>query len=277
MPAILWHLVVMRHLRRLALLGAALACAGCFQMTTIVHLNGDGSGTIDHSMLITKAALAQIRQFSALGGRGQTIDFVSEDQARKMAATLGPGVSYVSSDAINTPLGEGRNSKYAFADINTLRISSQPEVPGGISVKSQAFSTNSSTITCSFARDPNGNAILKINLPELNLQSALGNANTGDAGITQQLAMVRALLAGARILIGVEPAGQLVKTTSPFVDGSRVTLLDVNLDQVLANEALIAQVQAAKTPEEMKTALTGVPGLRLALEREVTIEFTPAK
>jgi hypothetical protein len=101
-------------------------------MTTIVHLNGDGSGTIDHSMLITKAALAQIRQFSALGGRGQTIDFVSEDQARKMAATLGPGVSYVSSEAINTPLGEGRNSKYAFADINTLRISSQPEVPGGI-------------------------------------------------------------------------------------------------------------------------------------------------
>jgi len=267
----------MKHLHRLALLGAALACAGCFQMTTIVHLNGDGSGTIDHSMLITKAALAQIRQFSALGGRGQTIDFVSEEQARKMAATLGPGVSYVSSEAINTPLGEGRNSKYAFADINTLRISSQPEVPGGISVKTQAFSTNSNTITCSFARDPNGNAILKINLPELNLQGALGNANTGDAGITQQLAMVRALLAGARILIGVEPAGQLVKTTSPFVDGTRVTLLDVNLDQVLANEALIAQVQAAKTPEEIKTALTGVPGLRIALEREVTIEFTPAK
>jgi hypothetical protein len=277
MAAILWHVVVMRHLRLMALLGAALACGGCFQMTTIVHLNGDGSGTIDHSMLITKAALAQIRQFSALGGRGQTIDFVSEDQARKMAQTLGPGVSYVSSEAINTPLVEGRNSKYAFADINTLRISPQPETPGGISVKTQAFSNDRNAITCSFARDPNGNAILKINLPELNLQSALGNANTGDAGITQQLAMVRALLAGARILIGVEPAGQLVKTTSPFVDGTRVTLLDVNLDQVLANEALIAQIQAAKTPEETKAALTGVPGLRIALEREVTIEFTPAK
>jgi hypothetical protein len=278
MPAILWHLVVMRYLRRLALLAAALVCGGCFQMTTVVHLNGDGSGTIDHSMLITKAALAQIRQFSALaGGRGQTIDFVSEDQAKRMAETLGSGVSYISSEAINTPLGEGRNSKYAFADINTLRISPQPETPGGISVKTQAFSTDSNAITCSFARDPNGNAILKINLPELNLQSALGNANTGDARITQQLAMVRSLLAGARILIGVEPVGQLVKTTSPFVDGARVTLLDVNLDQVLANEALIAQVQAAKTPEETKAALSGVPGLRIALEREVTIEFTPPK
>ncbi len=89
--------------------------------------------------------------------------------------------------------------------------------------------------------------------------------------------MARALLAGARILIGVEPAGQVVRTTSPFVDGARVTLLDVNLDQALANQTLITQVQAAKTPEETKAALTGVPGLRIVLEREVTIEFTPAK
>jgi hypothetical protein len=268
----------MRHLRLVALLLIAVACGGCFQMTTVVHLNGDGSGTIDHSMIITKAALAQVRQFSMLaGGRGQTIDFVSEEQAKKMADTLGAGVSYVSSEVVNTAVGEGRTSRYAFTDINTLRISPQPETPGGLSVKTQAFSSNSSAITCAFARDPNGNGILKINFPELNLQSALGNANTGDKGFAQQLAMVRTLLAGARILIGVEPAGQLVKTTSAFVDGPRVTLLDVNLDQVLANEALIAQVQAAKTPEETRAALTGVPGLRIVLDREVTIEFTPAK
>jgi len=247
-------------------------------MTTTVRLNGDGSGTIDHSMLITKAALAQLRQLSALGGgRGQTLDFVSEDQAKKMAETLGPGVTYVSSEPINTPVGEGRNSRYAFTDINTLRISPQPQSPGGISVKTQAFSPDSNTITCSFAHAANGNGLLTISLPELNLQSAFGNANTGDAGITQQLAMARTLLAGARVLIGVEPAGQLVATSSPFVDGPQVTLLDVNLDQVLANEALIAKVQAAKTSEEMKAALTGVPGLRIVLERQVTIEFTPTK
>ena len=247
-------------------------------MTTTVRLNGDGSGTIDHSMLITKAALAQLRQLSALGGgRGQTLDFVSEDQAKKMAETLGPGVTYVSSEPINTPVGEGRNSRYAFTDINTLRISPQPQSPGGISVKTQAFSPDSNTITCSFAHAANGNGLLTISLPELNLQSAFGNANTGDAGITQQLAMARTLLAGARVLIGVEPVGQLVATSSPFVDGPQVTLLDVNLDQVLANEALIAKVQAAKTSEEMKAALTGVPGLRIVLERQVTIEFTPTK
>jgi hypothetical protein len=89
--------------------------------------------------------------------------------------------------------------------------------------------------------------------------------------------MARALLAGARIVIAVEPAGELVKTSSPFVDGARVTLLDVNLDEVLANETLIAKVKAATTPEETRAALSGVPGLRIALDREVTIEFTPTK
>ena len=78
----------MKHLRLAALFCVSVACGGCFQMTTIVRLNGDGSGTIEHSMLITKAALAQIRQFSALGGRGQTIDFVSEEQAKKMTDSL---------------------------------------------------------------------------------------------------------------------------------------------------------------------------------------------
>lgn len=268
----------MPHIR-LALLLACAACGGgCFQMSTIVHVNGDGSGTIDHSMLITRAALAQLRQFSMLGGgRNKPIDFVSEEQARKMTESLGPGVTYVSSTKTETPLGEGRRSVYAFTDISTLRINPAPEPPGGVSVKTQAFSTDNGTITCTFARDPGGNAVLRINLPELDLRGALGNTNTADAGFSQQLAMARALLAGARILIGVEPVGTLVKTSSPFVDGGRVTLLDVNLDEVLANEALIAKVQAATTPEETKAALTGVPGLRMATAREVTIEFTPAR
>ena len=77
--------------------------------------------------------------------------------------------------------------------------------------------------------------------------------------------------------IGVEPAGQLVRTNSPYADGGHVTLLDVNLDQVLTNEALLTRLQTSRTPEEIKAALTDVPGLKIALDREVTIEFTPVK
>lgn len=248
-------------------------------MTTVLSVKGDGSGTIDHTMLVTKAALAQLRNFGALagGGRGQGLDLVSEDQARAMASSLGPGVSYVSSSPIDTPLAEGRRATYAFTDITQLRISQQPAPPGGLSIKTQGLSTDAGTITCTFTHEANGNAVLHIHLPEANIPSAIAEANPDNPSVAQQLAMVRTMLAGARVVVAVEPAGTLVRTNSPYVDGQRVTLLDANIDQLLGNEALLARLRTAKGPDEIKAALQDTPGLKITLEREVTIEFTPAK
>jgi hypothetical protein len=264
----------MRIARFAAVLAFACTAAGCFQMTTVVKLNGDGSGTIDHTMLVTKAALAQLRNFAALGGgRAQPIDLTSEDQARSMADALGPGVAYLSSDPIDTPLGEGRHAVYAFRDISQVRISQRPRTDG-LPVKVDA---GSGDITCTLTQESNGNAVLHINLPEISLPAGFGGASTGNANFAQQMALVRSLLAGARVSIGVEPSGELVKTSSPYVDGGSVTLLDVNLDQVLTNEALLTKLQSSTTPDEIKAALKDVPGLKITLDREVTIEFTPAK
>lgn len=265
------------------LLAAAIVAGGCFQMTTIVKINGDGSGTIDHSMLVTKAALAQLRNFAALAGAGRgqaNVDFVSEDQARSMANTLGPGVSYVSSEPIDTPLGQGRRSTYSFTDISQVRISQQPEAPAGMPVGRQGLGDGE--ITCSMTHELNGNAVVHIHLPEMKtpeLPMAPMRGSTPDANpaMAQQFAMVRALLAGARLTIAMEPAGRLVRTNGPYIDGARVTLLDVDLDQLLGNEAVLARLQDAKTPEALKEALKDVPGLKVPFEREVTIEFTPAK
>jgi hypothetical protein len=267
----------MRSFGLALVLGAALASGGCFQMTTVVSVKGDGSGTIDHTMLITKAALARLRQFAALsGGRGQSIDLVSEEQARANAATLGPGVTYVSSSPIDTPLVQGRRATYAFTDITQLHISEQPATPAGVSIKTQDLSTDTVPITLTITHEANGNAVLHINLPDPSLPAGFGGT-TDNAGRAQQLAMVRTLLAGARILIAVEPQGTLVKTTSPYVDGQRVTLVDVDLDQLLGNDALIARLQATTSADEIRAAVKDAPGVKITLDREVTIEFTPAK
>jgi hypothetical protein len=272
--AILRHCVKMRFVRFAAILLFAVNAAGCFQMTTVVTVNGDGSGTIDHTLLVTKAALAQLRNFSALGGgRAQSLDLTSEDQARAMADTLGPGVAYLSSEPVDTPLGEGRHAVYAFRDISQVRISQQPSADG-LPVRMNA---RSGDITCSLTHEPNGHAVLHINLPDVSVPANFASGANGNPGLAQQLALIRSLLAGARVSIGVEPDGQIVKSSSPFVEGGRVTLLDANLDQILSNETLLTRLQESKTPEDVKAALVDVPGLKLTLDREVTIEFTPAK
>lgn len=43
------------------------------------------------------------------------------------------------------------------------------------------------------------------------------------------------------------------------------------------HETLMTRVQAAKTADDMKTVLKDAPGLKIDFEREITIEFTPAK
>jgi hypothetical protein len=255
---------------RLSVVAAAVLSSGCFQMTTVMTVKGDGSGTIDHRMLFTRQALAQLKQFAALGGGRQAIDPTSEQQAQEMAGTLGPGVSYVSSQPVSTPAGEGRDAVYAFTDVSQLRVSTQPAPPGGAAIQAGGLSTVGDTLTFSLTREGNGNAVLHINVPQSSLVGALSSN-----AAPQQMAMIKSLLAGARLSLGVEPDGALVRTNSAYVDGPRVTLLDVDLDQVLNDETLAGRLQAATTPEQLKAALKDVPGLKLTLEKEITIEFMP--
>jgi hypothetical protein len=259
------------------LLAGALTSGACFQMTTVLKVNGDGSGTITHEMDYTRAALAQLKQFAALGGgRGGAADPLSEQQARNTTASIGPGVTYVSSSPVTTPLGQGRTAIYAFTDVSQLRISTQPAAPGGLAIKTQGFNTQPSaaeSITFTMTHEANGNAVLHIHVPEPNYLDFFGSPQAA-----AQIGMIKTMLAGARVLLAAEPAGTLVHTSSPFVEGQRVTLLDIDLNQVLADETLLPRIQAAAaTPAEAKAILLSAKGLKINLDPEITIEFTPAK
>jgi hypothetical protein len=263
----------MRSFRGALLLCAALVSGACFQMTTVLHINGDGSGTIDHRMIYSTQALAQLRQFAGFGGgRGATLDPLSEDQFRNMAASIGPGVSYVKSELITVPTGQGRAATFAFTDVSQLRISTQPAAPGNIAITAGGLSTTSESITFSLTREPAGTTALHIHVPEPNFLDALGTP-----AAASQIGMVKTMLAGAKVLLMAEPAGTLVKTSSPFVADGRVTLLEIDLDEVLKDETLLPRLQAAKTQDEAKAIVQQATGLKINLDRDITIEFTPAR
>lgn len=254
----------------LVIAAAAAACSGCFQMSTTLKVNGDASGTIDQRLVFTGAALAQIQQFSALGGPdAKKFDPVSEDQARAGAAKIGPGVTYVTSTAINDASGQGRETTYAFGNVNQLRIMQQPGGPGGVSVGGTPES-----IAFTLTTLENGNSLLTIGMPAFSPPGVSG-PGAGRSPSPAQLAMVRQMLAGARITIAVEPSGKIVRTSSPFVDGQRVTLIDIDLDQLMKDE-VITRMRDVKSLDEMKAAMKDVPGLKVSLDRETTIEFSPA-
>jgi hypothetical protein len=268
----------MRYARLLVLVCAALVSGACFQLSTVLTVNTDGSGTIRQRMLFTQAALAQLQQLAALGGSGgsQNFDPLSEQQARDAAAGLGPGVTYVSSMPISTNEGQGRDITYAFRDINQLHLAQTPPAPGGLSVNSPGLGTDAQ-VAFALTRQPDGGSLLRVITPRAPLAPGAGNAAPGLGGnnlpSADQMALIRPMFAGARMSLAIEPAGQLIRTSSPYVDGQRVTLLDVDIDSLLANDALLKSLQAAKSPDETKNLLKDVPGIKLNLDPEVTIEF----
>lgn len=265
-----------RSAQRLALLlTLAFTSAGCFESTTILRVRADGSGTLQQRTVIKKAALAQLRSFSALGGGRATLDPLSEDQARSLAASLGPGVTFVSSTAIDTDEGEGRESTYAFTDVSQLRVSEQPPAPGGVTIRTQGLGTDAPAITLGLTHEPGGSAVLHILVPPPAIFAGPDGTGGINPVVIAQLQAVKGMLAGAHLLLAVEPDGAIVRSSSPYVDGPRVTLLEIDLDKMLADDTFLTRLQAAKTPDEVRAVVKDAPGLRINLDPEITVEFTP--
>ena len=246
---------------------AGLTNAACFQFVTLLSVKPDASGTLNVRTVFSPAALEQVRKLSALGAGAA--DPLSEQQARELATQIGTGVVYVSSTPIKGPEGEGREALYSFTNINDVRVTQQATPPiGGLA------SSSSQVITFSLDQPTGGgNAVLRIRMPTGTLPTQMlpvGPAGTAPTAL--EIAGLRQMVGGARITIAVEPAGTLVRTSSPYQDANRVTLFDVDADQLLTVEAL-GKLRELKGPADLKSA--NLPGLKIVVDPEVTIEFAP--
>lgn len=266
--------------RLAAALLPTLVLAGCLQSNTIVRVNADGSGTLENQTVMTAAALAQMRQLTgALRGANAQIDPFSEEQARSVAAQMGEGVTLLSSAPIKTGESEGRATVYAFRDITKLRVSQAPATPGGASIRGGGIAAGGDRgmVTIDLDRTAAGNALLTLHTPGDPLSALfnqIGSVNRQGGPVpADQIAMMRQMLGGLRIALRVEPMGRVIRSNSPYVDGQTVTLFDIDVDALLKDENAFARLQSAKTPAETAAALTNVPGVKIAPERDITIEF----
>ena len=252
----------------------AVPLAGCFQSSTVIHVKADGSGTIEQRTLLTENAMDQLRTLAILGGgSADSIDPTSEAQAKALAASIGPGVTYVSSMPLTVEKYQGRETLYAFSDITQLRVSEEPSLPGNVKLP-VAAAGSTPPIAFALDRKPDGNSVLRILVPSPAIFPTGPNGETQPPTL-QQITMVKQLLAGARLTVVMEPDGRLVQTSSPFVDGNRVTLIDVDIDRASSDPDLAKKLQSITRPEDAKAAINSIPGLKITLDSEITIEFSP--
>ena len=85
---------------------------------------------------------------------------------------------------------------------------------------------------------------------------------------------------GLHMGMAVDVEGKIVKTNSPYVEGSKVTLMDIDFDPLFSDEKgfkALSEKLEKSMGDERKTmeALKGFKGLRIVTEPEVSIEFAP--
>ena len=266
---------------RLAVVILIAACSsGCITAITSIKLRPDGSGTIEQSLSMNAAAAAQLSSLAkGFGGEegkkgSAEPEFFSEAEMKSAATKFGSGVTFVSSAPIKTADRVGRVATYAFTDITRLRIDQKPQT-GDLPAPTEAAGED---MLFRFMKTPAGTSALTVVFPEAKLEEARKEAAEKQGTATPavdpaQLAMMKKIFEGLRVEIGVDVLGTIVKTNSPYVTGSRVTLLEMNFSELLNNDALLASVAQPKSIEEAKRLLKDVKGFKVNLDREVTIEF----
>ena len=271
---------------RLAILPlVALLTGGCIDFETVVKVKADGSGTLVQSMTMSAENMEMMKSMKGNGAKVEVgsapmaLEPKDIEQAKAEAAKLGEGVTFVKAEPIDTKEAKGMRAVYAFKDVTKLKVSQKPTPPGGAAAPGGSDVDDSMKFGLSKAA--NGNAVLTVAMPDLKAAAAKpagGNKTAAKApeAPPEAIGMMKQMFKGLRIAIAVEPEGKVVQTSSPFLEGSRVTLMEMNFDSLVADEAKLQQFNAAMeggSIADAKRLMNGLKGVKISLDPEVKIEF----
>jgi hypothetical protein len=262
----------MTSLRRLGLvIIIAAASTGCLRSTTTIDLKADGSGTIVQETAVSTQALGMLQGMA--GANAQSGDkppqLFGEEQARKAATTM--GVTFVSGEPIKTGELDGYRARYSFADISKVSV----KMDQGADSLTAGGDTRKPPFAFGFNRAP-ATSTLTIQMPEQAPGSAGGmplpGAATSDAEkaqAAQALAMMKMMMRGLYVDVALNVDGRVIKTNAPYVEGSRVTLMQIDFDKLISDDAAMQKLLTVKDVKDLAT----IPGLKIVADPKITVEF----
>ncbi|MET0552951.1 MAG: hypothetical protein ABW221_07935 [Vicinamibacteria bacterium] len=279
--------------RLAAVLALGVGASGCLAVDMLVKVKGDGSGTVEKSLTMNPEAMQQMAaEMKASGGDAsvktkdpstitdkELLDGPFDpEELKKEAAKMGPGVTFVSATPVREKTRMGVKAVFAFKDVNQLVLNQKPLPEGGPGAKSSPEDEVRFALT-----KKGGNSVLTLKSKPFDLKSGAPkpkpSGSPAPAGMEKMaegmFEMMKPMLKGLRITVGVEVDGALVKTNSPYVEGNRVTFLDMDFGALLADEKALKAFgeDMEGSLSQQKAALAKVKGMKVHLEPEMVVEF----
>jgi hypothetical protein len=259
----------MRSCRFLVVLFATCFLTACLNSTTLVKLNPDGSGTVEQTTLVNMAAL------KGMAGGQSSAPMSNREELERTAARMGKGVRLVSTEPAKGANGfEGTKAIFSFDDINQVEVSQDPNMGGrSDGAKSESpvkfnFTRNgaTSTLTINIADRPGSGKpetpAAPTEMPDLTNPMIMG--------------MIKSMFQGFKINLDLEVAGSIVKTNAEYVAGPRITLLEMDMAALLADEAKLKALQGKVSPDasfsDIKPYLKDIKGIKID-GPSISVEF----
>lgn len=266
-------------LRVFALLVLGIASSGCINSTSLIRVKTDGSGTIEQTMLVNMAAVKGLMagMGAAAGKEKESAEPVLNEADFKRAAER-MGVRPVSLTPMKDGNFQGQKAVYEFDDITKVRVDQDPQMSGSAAGKFASAARSSNPIRFNLTRQ-GATSILTISVDEKLAAEASTRAQQApsldqiDPGMMQ---MIKTVFDGFHVAIDLEVDGKIIKTNADYVDGSRITLLDVDMASVLAEpdklSALQTKIKPGATLSELRPFLKDIKGVKVN-HPTVTIEY----
>ena len=256
-----------------------LVFAGCLQVETTVKVNKDGSGTINEKVLFSKSFVSMIREFTlAFQDSGSTEDFslYEEENIIADAKDYGDNVEYVSYNKISIENWEGYEAVYSFDDITKVTITPDPD--SKVDLEEEAVSNELHEEHYFFKFVKGDSPQLIIDRPDLELNADIDEneeSEESEQSSDQDGEEFIKLMEGMKIEIMVEVEGEITNTNATYVQGSKVTLFQMDFGEMMKNKEEFKKFKQHEPQniEEMKGYLDKLPGIKIEVEKPVTINF----
>jgi len=259
----------MRFTRVLLAVVTSVALTGCINSTTLVKLNADGSGTVEQTTLMNLAAIKGMMPGAEkqMGGA-----VVNKADLERTAARMGKGVRLVSAEPMKGANGfEGSKAIFAFDDINQVQVSQGPNLSGSSNGRMSAEPSDNDPVKFTLTRS-GGTSTLTIAFVDkpasgVSMQAGDKPGDMPDLTNPMLMGMLKTMFAGFKLNIDLEVAGAIVKTNAEYVSGSRLTLLEMDMDALLADEAklkaLQGQIGSEPSFSAIKPFLKDIKGIKV--------------
>ena len=276
----------MKYLYKLLVLSAfGIFLSGCIEMHTVITVNKDGSGLIEENIFIGKEIIKMFKEFAAAFADStqpqQEFNLFEEEKIKAKTSDYGEGIEFVSMENIVTDEREGYKAIYKFKDLNKVKVNQDPsdEMPMA-EPKEGSEKTNEYVFFKFITGNPN-RIVFKLPDETKKEEENTKQIKTDDTTATNveadssDLESMVKFMKDMKAKFEIRVDGKITNTNATHVDGNTVTLFDIDFAQLISDKEKLEEFKKfnPNSFEEVKKLVSGIPGIKVELNKEVFIEF----